>query len=35
MDACGCKDRVKVVCAGHAEQTEETHNQKIEMLVYY
>jgi hypothetical protein len=33
MDACGCTDRVSLLCAGHAERIEETQNQKKEVLV--
>ena len=32
MDTCGCTDCVKLVCADHAKETEQTHNQKKELL---
>ena len=33
MNACGCTDYVKLVRAGHAGETEQTHNQKKELLL--
>jgi len=32
MNAYGCTDCVKLVCAGHAGETEQTHNQEKKLL---
>jgi hypothetical protein len=35
MNACGCTDCIKLVCAGHAGEKEQTHNQKKRIVILF